>query len=47
MIGCSNVDSDLNKVQYPIIVNISSVQTMEYIIGLVEDAYRKGVESKK
>ena len=47
VIGFSNADADLNKIQYPITANIASRKTVEYVLSLVEEAYNKGVKSKK
>ena len=46
VISCSNTDTDLTKVQYPITINITSRPCMEYVMRAVEEAYRKGVAKK-
>ncbi len=42
IIGFSNANADLHVVQYPIIANIQSRDTVAYVLSLVENAYRRG-----
>ena len=44
VIGFSNADADVNTIQYPIIANIYTRGAVEYILGLVADAYKQGVK---
>ena len=46
IIGFSNADADKNLIQHPIIANIQSRQTVEYILSLVEKAYKAGAAKK-
>ena len=47
VIGFSSANADIHRIQHPIIANIHSREAVTYILGLVEEAYRKGVSNKK
>ena len=47
IIGFSSANADIHRMQHPIIANIHSREAVAYILGLVEEAYKKGVSSKK
>ena len=47
VIGFSSANADIHRIQQPIIANIHSREAVAYILGLVEEAYKKGVNSKK
>lgn len=47
VIGFSSANADVHRIQHPIIANIHSREAVKYILTLVEEAYKKGVSSKK
>ena len=46
IIGFSTANADIHCIQHPIIANIHSREAVAYILGLVEEAYKKGVSNK-
>ena len=47
VIGFSTANADVYQIQHPIIANIHSREAVTYILGLVEEAYKKGVSNKE
>ena len=47
VIGFSNANADIHCIQHPIIANIYSRETVAYVLGLVEEAYKKGADAKE
>ena len=44
VVGFSNADADIAKIDHPIMANIYSREAVAYILGLVEDAYIAGTK---
>ena len=47
VIGFSTANADVHCIQHPIIANIHSREAVTYILSLVEEAYKKGVNNKE
>ena len=47
VIGFSNADANIHPIAHPIIANIQSRETVTYVLGLVEEAYRKGMKNRE
>ena len=46
IIGFSNANANIHRVQYPVVANIQSRNTVEYMLSLLSDAYKSGFSVK-